>query len=50
MSLRGLSKKDFSTPTNRYARVQPLVEEPPTFKEKIWNDLRIWDDRYVWDE
>ena len=50
MSRRGLSKEEFFTPINRYKPVNPIVEEPPTFLERIWNDLRIWDDRYVWNE
>lgn len=50
MSFRGFNRSDFSTPINRYKPVTPIVEEPPTFLEKIWNDLRVWDDRYVWSE
>lgn len=51
MSLKGYSKSEFTTPTNRYIKTVPLNEEPPTFEEpKIWNDLRIWDDQYVWGE
>jgi hypothetical protein len=53
MSLRGYSKDEFYTPSNRYVKVLPLPEEPEeTFEDnnKIWNDLRIWNDQFVWDE
>jgi hypothetical protein len=50
MAQRGLSKSEFSSSSNRYVRVKPLVEQTPTFAANVWNDLQLWGDQFVWME
>lgn len=50
MAQRGLSKSEFSTSSNRYVRVKPLVEQSPTFAANVWEDIRTWGDQFVWSE